>query len=151
MTFSLFFPNGEGCGLFFDEGIELAIRTSSVQMEWIPLVFIYPSLYTLPDNLIPIGNLSDFILRGYRLEMDGLIHHMDNLSRDYSFTICVHQQPEFNGSDYVQFRWLQTNQFISTINSRCLWSLDNVKIDFVDSDDLRCSMHDTSFENTSFA
>ena len=154
MSFSLFFPdgpNGEDCDSLdlFNEGVEFAIRLSSAQMEWIPIVFIYPTAFRENLNVIPIGTLDNLSLRGYHLEMDQAVLLQPGIQQVFNYTICGPQLPEFDGSDYIQFRWLQTDLSITNSNHRDVWSLDNVTIDFVNMEGMSCRMLDESFESNS--
>ena len=154
MSFSLFFPNGlsgRDCDRLddFNEGIEFAFRLSSAQMEWIPIVFIFPTKTSSTSNNIPIGKNGNLRLRGYSLEMDQEVLLQRNIQQEFHYTLCSHQLPDFNGLDYIQFRWLQTDSFVTDHNHRDVWSLDNVTIDFVNMEGMSCMRLDESFENNS--
>ena len=154
VSFSLFFPdgpNGEDCDRLdtFDEGVEFAFRLSSAQMEWIPIAFIFPAMSRRSDNLIPIGTLGNLSLRGYSLEMDQAVLLERGCQQKFNYTLCAPQLPEFDGSGYIQFRWLQTDSIYTSNNHRDVWSLDNVTIDFVNMEGMSCMMLDESFESNS--
>ena len=154
MSFSLFFPNGpiaQDCERLdnFDEGVEFAFRLSSSQMEWIPIVFVFPRETAAPQSLIPIGTLDNLSLRGYSLEMDQAVLIQPGIQQEFNYTICGPQLPKFNGSEYIQFRWLQTSQLLTNNNHKDVWSLDNVTIDFVDVEGMSCMMLNESFESNS--
>ena len=154
MSFSLFFPGGgnaEDCDRVdhFDEGVEFAFRLSSAQMEWIPIVFIFPEETSDYINRIPIGTHGNLRLRGYSLEMDQAVQLQPGIQQKFNYTLCASQLPEFNGSDYIQFRWLQTTSLITRNNHRDVWSIDNVTIDFINVEGMGCIMFDESFENNS--
>ena len=151
MSFSLFFPDNEDCDELdnFDEGVEFAFRLSSAQMEWIPIVFIYPTASRESQN-IPIGTLGNLSLRGYHLEMDKEVLLQRNVQQEYNYSLCAPQLTKFNNFDYIQFRWLQTSFFNEDIDSpKDAWSLDNVTIDFVSSEGFNCTSLEESFENSS--
>ena len=152
MSFSLFFPNGrnrQDCDRVdrFDEGVEFAFRLSFAQMEWIPIVFIFPNRRV--SNDIPIGTPDNLSLRGYSLEMNQAVRLQQSIQQKFKYTLCSPQLPDFDDSDYIQFRWLQTSSFDNNNNHRDVWSLDNVTIDFVNVEGMSCMMLDESFENNS--
>ena len=156
MSFSIFFPGqatDEDCdGLDnFDEGVEFSFRLSSAQMEWIPVSFIFPTTNS-GNNRITIGTFGNLSLREYSLEMDQEVLLRRNHALEFSYTLCVPKLSQFIGFDYIQFRWLETTQFTYLNNSsKDVWSLDNVKIDFVNPKGLTCLLLDETFESSSLA
>ena len=135
MSFSLSFAittSGE-CNQIdrFDEGVELSIRLLSAQMEWIPIIYIYPNNFTVPSSPINIGLLYDTCLRGYNLDMNQLRLLQVGDEQNFHVTLCATELSGIN-ADNVQFRWLQTSQFISSRQTRDVWSIDNIKINFVE-------------------
>ena len=81
--------------------------------------------------------------------MDQAVLLQQNIQQEFHYTLCSPQLPEFDGSYYIQFRWLQTTSFITDSNHRDVWSIDNVTIDFVNVEGMSCMMLDESFENNS--
>ena len=116
-------------------------------MEWIPIIFIFPA--ETSNNCTPIGIHGKLSLCGYSLEMDQAILLQPGIQQEFNYTLCSPQLPEFDGSDYIQFRWLQTDSFFTNNNHRDVWSLENVTIDFVNVEGMSCMMLDESFENSS--
>ena len=152
MSFSLYFPTSQECDPLehLDEGVELAFRLSSALMEWIPVVFIYPSVTsTGPSDPASIGTLGNLCLHGYDLEMDQAFLLERNHQQDFNYTLCAPQLSQLYVPDYIQFRWLQTSLFQNNNNPKDVWSLGNIKIDFASSDVLNCMTFDEIFENSS--
>ena len=148
MSFLLSFAGGGGCNRIdrFDEGVELSVRLLSAPMEWIPIVYIYPNNFTGPSYPIEIGLLNNLRLRGYNVDMDQLILLEVGAEGNFSFTLCATDSCGIN-DDYVQFRWLQTSRFITSNMTRDVWSLDNIKIYFVEMDYNNLILEE-SFENS---
>ena len=153
MSFSLYFPTSGGCDPLehFDEGVELAFRLSSAPTEWIPIAFIYPSVTSrAPPDPAPIGTLNNLRLRGYDLEMHQAFLLKENHKQEFKYTLCAPQLSQLYVPDYIQFRWLQTSLFQNDNNSKDVWSLDNIIIDFVSLDILDSMTFEELFENSSF-
>ena len=150
MSFSLSFAitsSGE-CNQIdhFDEGVELSVRLLSAPMEWIPIVYIYPNNFTVSSYPIEIGLLNNLCLRGYNLDMDQLILLEVGAERNFSFTLCATDLYGIN-SDDIQFRWLQTSRFLTSNETKDVWSLDNIKINFVEIGSNNLILEE-SFENS---
>ena len=124
MSFSLFFPGGDDGGEkcnrlnHFDEGVELTFCLSSALMKRIPIAFIFSIESRANQNPIPMGTHDNLSLCGYSLEMDQVVLLQQDYQRKFNYTLCSPQLPEFYGSDYIQFRWLQTSEFNNNNNHR---------------------------------
>ena len=105
----------------FSEGVEFSLRLLSEPDEWIPIRFTYFSK-TGTNNAVNIGNFGeDFRLRGYKVQQSMV---SDGLSKS-EIQVC-----NFNLSNSVQFRWLQTSLFRSD-GIKDVWFMDNINITLV--------------------
>ena len=105
----------------FSEGVEFSLRSLSEPDEWIPIRFTYFSK-TSTNNAVNIGNFGeDFRLRGYKVQQSMV---SDGLSKS-EIQVC-----NFNLSNSVQFRWLQTSLFRRD-GIKDVWFMDNINITLV--------------------
>ena len=117
----IFIGVGKNCNTInkYDEGVEFSARLLSMPEEWIPITYVYRS-YAI--NISDGGDI-----RGYKVNK--VRPGGNNSTEDIMVDIC-----NFNISDSIQFRWLQT----STINDndilRDVWILDNLEISINTSD-----------------
>ena len=109
----------------FDEGVEFSVHLSSLPTEWIPIKYIYFGTDESND-IFSIGSFSDnFTIRGYFVDQC-----FNVTSSRIKINIC-----NFNTSDIVQFRWLQTSEINTNINrSRDVWIIDEIEISVVTPD-----------------
>ena len=129
VAFSLYFNSEGECRTLqsFDDGVEFSIHLSSILREWIPVSYTYADDNN--ENMIDIGRKNGFSLRGYILESRSL--QFTENSDQATFTLCNFRIPNFNVSDYFQFRWLQTSR-LNRENDNELWNIESVTITFVD-------------------
>ena len=144
LSFSLFFSRISPCETIegFAEWIEFSILLSSIPKEWIPLILVYHN--TTNSN---IEELDNFTLRGFTLENRlRPVVVSNSLKETISLKLCG--KPISNPSihDHFQFRWLQTSKFSKGSTPKDLWSLDDVKISFVNSSGSTVLLEE-SFEN----
>ena len=85
--------------------------------EWIPITYVFRR-YDRKNKI----NISDGDgIRGY--EVNEVRQHGDNSTQDIMVHIC-----NFNISDSIQFRWLQTSIIENNDFLRDVWILDNLEI-----------------------
>ena len=120
----VFIRTGDDCNSVddFNEGVEFSARLLSKPNEWIPLKYIYYRGDRRTDEII---RMDESFIRGYMVEQTSLSE--DNSSINATIDIC-----NFNISDFIQFRWLQTSYVNSGV--RDVWILDNIKISIVTSE-----------------
>ena len=121
----VFIRTGDDCNSVdeFNEGVEFSARLLSKPNEWIPLKYIYyrGDEDTRTDEI----HMDESNIRGYMVEQTRLSE--DNSSTNATIDIC-----NFNVSDFIQFRWLQTSSVDSGLQD--VWILDNIKISIATSE-----------------
>ena len=85
--------------------------------EWIPSTYVFRSY--VRNNAINISDGGG--IRGY--EVNEVHRGGNNSTKDIMVDIC-----NFNISDSIQFRWLQTSTIQSNDFLRDVWILDNLEI-----------------------
>ena len=85
--------------------------------EWIPITYVFRRYNR--SNAINI--LDGGGIRGY--EVNEVHRDSNNSTEDITVDIC-----NFNISDSIQFRWLQTSTILSDDALRDVWILDNLEI-----------------------
>ena len=132
VNFQLFFPSGSFSNAIdgLDEGVEFSLQFGS-QRSWIPITLT--SLGgSIRNSDIFIGTEDaegNVLIREYLPELKA------GVNTQHSVTICNFE----DSVDSVQFRWLQTCRFRTTIGidniMRDEWNLGNVLITYQDGKD----------------
>ena len=107
----------------FDEGVEVAMGNWNNAGQWIPLAIYVPNFErsNFDNNMGEILNETFSIanIRGYQVP----VYTSETFS--VSLNVCTEDLVE---RDNVQFRWLQTANFMSGKGNRDVWTLDDVNI-----------------------
>ena len=119
VSYSIIFIGAGDCNTInsYDEGVEFSARLLSMPEEWIPITYVFRS--NDRNNAINISDGGG--IRGY--EVNEVLQGGNNSTEDIKVDIC-----NFNISDSIQFRWLQTSSIASNDFLRDVWILDNLEI-----------------------
>ncbi len=113
-----------------NEGVEFSVRTS-VEKDWIPLLYIYPntSRGKVPNRI-----------RGYDTFMK---QEIQQKTTSINLEVC-----DITLTDTVQFRWLQFTRLILNLRElKDVWALDDINIALLtENNKSKCIVSD-SFEN----
>ena len=138
------FNNGSGCNTIntINEGVEFSIRLSS-SLDWIPLSYAYfkNGSSSNRDGNISLGNVTYEGIRGYPLPKTRVIYGK-TIARQ-NLLLCG-----LNGTEYFQFRWLQTSQFNPSPPFKDTWILDDIRIDLLSGNGQHLSLINESFSNS---
>ena len=128
INFQLLFPLEVNTISDIDEGVEFSLQFGS-ERGWIPITLAIRSGRTGRNNFLSIGTPDtggNILIRGYSSELNEISR---GANTQHSVTIC-----DFEDSvDSVQFRWLQTCRFYTSLQvTSDAWTLDNVLITYQD-------------------
>ena len=112
-----------------NEGVEFSVRTS-VEKDWIPLLYLYPNIS---------GNVRNRI-RGYDTFMK---QEIQQKTTSINLEVC-----DITLTDTVQFRWLQFARLVPNLHElNDFWALDDINIALLsENNESKCIVSD-SFQN----
>ena len=129
--------NGSNCNTInqYDEGIEFSVRLLSLPEEWIPITYVFRRV----DRNGAINISDGGGIRGYRV--NEARQNGSNSTAKIMVDIC-----NFNSSDSIQFRWLQTSTIQNDEIIKDVWILDNLEISITTSEHGNVQLFNEAFD-----